>query len=376
LVSTTHSPTDDRIFYREARSLSKMYEVTVIGKGPSDRVTTSGKITLVYLFAPRILHVALVMKTFLYLMMQRPRIIQCHEPDTLLLARLASRLRTGTKVVYDVHEHFPSIWSYRRQLPVRLQSLIARVLDVFEKSLGTGVDAIVVVSDSIGKRFHFARPLGPVVVPNVPWKSNYDTAQLPHVRKRELTVLYGGNVDEDRGFREYSLALKIVSRRYPAVKFLIIGSLTIGRELSRDLSAFLKRNGIERNLEVAPWLSYFDYYKALCQAKVGVVLFQPTHTNNILGLPNKLFDYMGAGIPVVASDFPEIRKVVTQAKCGVLVDPSRPNEIAAAISQLLSDRELNDRLGANGHGAVMSTYNWESVEDRYLNTYRSVLHVS
>ena len=378
LVSTTHSLTDGRIFYRESTTLSKEYNTTVIGKGDSDRVRFLANTRLVYLSAPRarIFHAALVMKAFVMILREKPSIIQCHEPDTLALARLVRFLSGGRiKVVYDVHEHYPSLWSTRKFLPKTLQALLARSIDVFERSLSGGADAVLAVSDSVGRRFHHAKS-GPFIIPNYPWRSAYQDST--YVRQKATqesapVVLYAGSVDEKRGIVQFILALKHVRERIPIVKFVILGSLNIGKELWDDIASFLRRQNLEDNFEIKPHIPYFDYYRTLCTATVGVILFQPTLLNNIIGLPNKLFDYMGAGIPVVASDFCEIRKIVMRCKCGLLVDPTQPSQIAEAISELISNDELATTMGKEGRRAILETYNWESEEGNLLAVYRKLL---
>jgi glycosyltransferase involved in cell wall biosynthesis len=378
LVSTTHNPTDDRIFYRESTTLSKEYSVTVIGKGDSDHSRFSANIKLVYLCAPkaRIFHLALVMKTLVMMLREKPDIIQCHEPDTLALARLVRSMSRGrVGVVYDVHEHYPSLWSSRKFLPRAIRTWLERTIDVLERGLSSDADAVLAVSDSVGKRFQHAKS-GPVIIPNYPWRSAYqDSTYVLERENRERTpvVLYAGSVDEKRGIVQFILALKYVKERFPIIKFAILGSLSVRKELWKDIALFLKRQGLEDNLEIKPHIPYFDYYRALRTATVGVVLFQPTLLNNIVSLPNKLFDYMGAGVPVVASDFCEIRKVVTGSGCGLLVDPAKPSQIGEAISELLSNVELAEIMGKEGRKAVLETYNWESVEGKLLAVYRAVL---
>ncbi|WP_243669690.1 glycosyltransferase [Methanoculleus chikugoensis] len=93
---------------------------------------------------------------------------------------------------------------------------------------------------------------------------------------------------------------------------------------------------------------------------IGLLVFQPDYYNAYIGLPNKLFDYMLCGLPVVASDFPEIRKVVAETECGVLVDPTDPPDaIAEAITYLLEHPDAARRMGGeNGRKAVLERYNW------------------
>jgi glycosyltransferase involved in cell wall biosynthesis len=90
-------------------------------------------------------------------------------------------------------------------------------------------------------------------------------------------------------------------------------------------------------------------------------------------LPNKLFDYMLVGLPVVASDFPLYQEVVESNRCGLTVDPTRPEEIARALEYLIEHPREAQQMGANGRQAVLETYNWEKESRRLLQIYDAVL---
>ena len=95
-------------------------------------------------------------------------------------------------------------------------------------------------------------------------------------------------------------------------------------------------------------------------ADVGVSPIVPSCLNYRYSLPNKLFQYMAAGIPVVASDFRQVREVVEGSGCGVVVDTTRPEAIAWAIVRILGDPDQASAMGARGRAAVVDRYNWEA----------------
>jgi glycosyltransferase involved in cell wall biosynthesis len=105
---------------------------------------------------------------------------------------------------------------------------------------------------------------------------------------------------------------------------------------------------------------------------VGMVLFQPIHYNNIIGLPNKLFEYMACGKPVIASDFPEIRTIVEETDCGILVDPSNINDIEKAIIWMLKNPEEAQEMGLRGRKAIEYKYNWAEMEKLLFNMYKEI----
>jgi glycosyltransferase involved in cell wall biosynthesis len=95
-------------------------------------------------------------------------------------------------------------------------------------------------------------------------------------------------------------------------------------------------------------------------ATLGVSPYVPEGLNNRFSLPNKLFHYMAAGIPLVASDFPQVRDIVEGSRCGVTVDTTRPAEIARGIRRVLADPAEAAAMGERGRAAVDERYSWEA----------------
>jgi glycosyltransferase involved in cell wall biosynthesis len=123
------------------------------------------------------------------------------------------------------------------------------------------------------------------------------------------------------------------------------------------------------------YLGYLDrtgVQKALQRSVAGLVTLQPLR-NYIEAMPIKLFEYMAAGLPVIASDFPLWKDIVIGNKCGICVNPTRPEEIAAAIEHLIRDRSAARRMGQNGRDAVETKYNWKVEEARLLKFYKGVI---
>jgi glycosyltransferase involved in cell wall biosynthesis len=95
--------------------------------------------------------------------------------------------------------------------------------------------------------------------------------------------------------------------------------------------------------------------------------------NHINAQPNKIFEYMAAGLPVIGSNFPLWKELIEGNECGLCVDPTQPSEIAAAINYLASHPEQALRMGANGKKMVQNTYNWTAEERKLQAFYQKVL---
>jgi glycosyltransferase involved in cell wall biosynthesis len=108
--------------------------------------------------------------------------------------------------------------------------------------------------------------------------------------------------------------------------------------------------------------------RELQSAYAGLVILHP-EPNYVTSQPVKLFEYMCAGIPVIASDFPVCREIIDQAGCGILVNPLDPREIAAAMEFLLANPEQAAEMGRRGFQAILERYNWANEEKHLLRFY-------
>ena len=115
--------------------------------------------------------------------------------------------------------------------------------------------------------------------------------------------------------------------------------------------------------------------QVLSRSMAGLVTLHPI-INYIDALPVKMFEYMSAGIPVIASDFPLWREIIQGDDCGLLLDPLNPAAIAHAIDYLVSHPEEAQRMGKNGRTAVETKYNWTMEEKKLLAFYDNILNSS
>jgi glycosyltransferase involved in cell wall biosynthesis len=111
----------------------------------------------------------------------------------------------------------------------------------------------------------------------------------------------------------------------------------------------------------------------LGRCRIGVVLLQPERGNDFTGQPNKLFEFMGAGLAIIVSDFPEIGRVVREHDCGILVDPRDPHAIASALNAALAQPGRCRAQGLAGARAVAERYNWARAEAVLLDAYSGLM---
>jgi len=127
-----------------------------------------------------------------------------------------------------------------------------------------------------------------------------------------------------------------------------------------------------QNVETLGYLDRNAVKSTLSRSMRGLVLFHP-EPNHVNAQPNKMFEYMSAGIPVIASNFPLWKEIVEGTECGICVDPLNPKEIADAIRWIIEHPVEASRMGENGRKAVEERYNWGIEEKKLLELYNKIL---
>ncbi len=281
-----------------------------------------------------------------------------HDPELIWVGILLKV--AGRKVIYDVHEDLPRQIRDKNWIHPLLRAPIGRVAAVIESMAARLFDATVVVTPTIASRFPRAST---VLIRNLPIIAELASTggQRAYAARAPLAVYVGG-IASTRGARQLVEAMHFV-RRHVRARIVLAGRFQ-PEGLRDDLSQIA---GWDR-VDVAGWLGRSDVAELLGSARIGLVTLLPT-ASYLTSYPTKLFEYMAAGLPVVASDFPVWREIVESADCGLLVDPRDPRAIADAIERLLDDPGEAEAMGERGRAAVMERYSWEAEKSVLLELY-------
>jgi len=361
-LTSVHSRNDVRIFLKECRSLAAAgFEVFLIvadGEGPAllDGVhiidvgaKSGGRASRALLTAARVFAAARQL---------RADICHFHDPELLpwgLLLRFS-----GARVVYDAHEHVAHdiLTKHYLPLPAAILRPLSFIVGRCELLGARGMDAIVAATPEILERFSTLPALSAGIY-NFPL-----TEELLHtdtLDSRPLQACYIGGISVNRGVRELVAAAARCSTR-----IALAGPLWDG--LTAEQASALP--GWER-VSYLGVLSRHQVAELMGRSRVGIVTFLPV-VNHVNALPNKLFEYMSAGIAVVASDFPLWRQIVTETGSGLCVDPCDPDAIAEAVDRLAGDVEFGAACGRNGARAVAGEFNWSAQASRLVRLYQNL----
>lgn len=292
----------------------------------------------------------------------RPRAIHASEPDAWAVARLVGA-RLGCRVVLDVHEHYPSRLDAR--LPAPLRPLARGALRAVLGRLARGADAVVLAKEGLAADY----PGAPRAV-EVRNHALAITGLAPRLHgPGPLTLLHLGAIGVARGWPQMLDALVLCP---PGTRLLVIGRFTDGSE-----EAFRARAGelgLMPRITIAGWMpAEAALARAAAEADVNLILFQPGEENHRLALPHKLFDGMALGLPVIAPGFAEpVAAILEDTGCGLLVDVTRPEAIAAAVVEL-ADPARRAAMGAAGREAADTRWGWKIEAENLLGLYKALL---
>ncbi|WP_077046227.1 glycosyltransferase family 4 protein [Pseudomonas sp. KK4] len=289
----------------------------------------------------------------------RADVVHAHDVNTLPTAWLAAKV-SGARVVYDAHEISTSREGYNS---------FRRLVGVVEKYLMPRVQGTITTTDARAK--FFARAYGiprPVVLQNRPRLTFTQSSQ--RIRKQLglseawPIILYQGGLQQGRGLERLVRTAALVPEAY----FVFIG----GGRLTQPLTTLSQELALADRVHFIPTVSLADLPDYTASADIGVQPIENTCLNHFTTDSNKLFEYLIAGLPVVATDFPEIRRIVRAHEVGLLVREGDDQMLADALKSLVNDSSLRSRLANNSKSASMSL-NWEDQEALLIDLYHRVL---
>ena len=354
IITSVHIPTDIRIYHKEARSLSKNYNVTILatGKKPMD---SDGLVDWVILPRPKsrgerftktlykILQVSLKMDACVY---------HLHDPELIPIGIILSLLNRN--IVFDIHEDsFLQIQS-KKWLPTRLRTVMAHLYLFLLNYAAKRFSSIITATDGIAETLDTKT----CVLKNYPILGELSSVEGKSSRN---VIAYLGGVAYNRGLSQRA-----------AIGSTAICDVVIAGPFQHqaEREKFEKEGGFE----FVKYLGRIDRPAVKCllnDSFAGLVLLKP-EPYFLESLPIKMFEYMEAGVPVIASDFPFWKALLEPYECAIFVDPDNLEQIIEAVEKLRSSQELVNHMGQNGKWAVQENFNWTIEEKKLLALYHKI----
>lgn len=361
-MTSVHQPDDTRIFLKECRTLAAAgYEVHLIAPDAADNVESGVRLWSVRRpgSGRRLARMtATTLQAYRRAASLDADLYHFHDPELMPVALLLAR--TGARVIYDAHEDLAAAVADKSWIRPGLRSLVARFIERAEPAAANCLSAVVTATPAIERRF--ARCRCPVVtVNNYPQLSEFQDVPR-RVRLGEPAVCYVGAITEIRGIETVIKAIGMTNAR-----LLLAGSFD-PPSLRDRLCAMAEWSHVESLGAVGR----SEVGEIFARSVAGIVTFRPA-ANHLRSQPTKLFEYMSAGLPVIASSFALWREIIESSQCGICVDPTSSEALADAIRWITSHPREAHEMGENGRRAVQATYNWEVEGGNLLALYGSLL---
>ncbi|GAB7388785.1 glycosyltransferase family 4 protein [Bacillaceae bacterium] len=360
-LTSVHRYDDTRIFIKECKSLVKKgYKVHLIAPDAPDGIiegvhvhgikkNKGNRFTRMTLTVLKVYSKAKKIDAHLY---------HFHDPE-LIPVGLVLKMK-GKKVIYDVHEDVPRDILSKEWIPKPLRKIVSALFEIFENLTARRFDGVIGATPLITERFREQGcnvvnvnnypKLGELYNPNVDWS------------QKERAVVYIGGITKIRGIFEMISAINNTDLH------LYLGGLFNSLEERKEA---MNLEGWQRIIELG-YINRDRVAEIFSKTLAGLVLFHP-EPNHINSQPNKIFEYMSAGIPVIASNFPLWKDILEGNNCGLCVNPLDTEEIANAIKWMADHPEEAEKMGKNGRKAVEEKYNWEFESKKLIGFYQELI---
>ena len=299
-------------------------------------------------------------RLFILLVFSKVDIYHANDLDTLLANYLAAIIRRKP-IVYDSHEYFTGVPE------IQNKKLVKKVWQTIEQFIFPKLKHIITVNQSIAQLFKDEYNKDLRILRNVPNKVETlklkSKSELDIAEDKDIIITQGAGININRGIEELVEAMQYLNN----VHLIIIGD--------GDVIPQLKKRVLELKLENSiifkGRMPYHEMMQYTQHAKLGITIDKDTNTNYKYSLPNKLFDFIHAGIPILASKIIEVEKIIKKYQIGLFINNHEPTHIANQIKYALDNKELMSEWKSNTHHASKEL-NWEIEENTLKDLYKKI----
>ena len=378
MITSLHSPKDDRIFFKQAKSLQNNgFEVSILCladengkmKDMSGNVLNAKNESQIEADGIQIFGIKKQTSLFQKILHKLARgkswgnfikkaieinaeVYHAHEPQTAFIG-LKIQSHTKAKLIYDAHEP----WIFSRSIKEGLLKILCL------SKLKNIITANQITQQTLLKE-------NPKLNTEVIYNCSPSFFIQYRKENKDIIICHEGALWFNRGLKLIVEALIILKTTYPNFKFRIIGDV-FGKE-REYLKSKIKENNLQENIEITGWLSYNDVPKAIADCSIGVISNTNEKRNTLAGPPNKLFNYMTMGLVIVSVDLPATTQIIKETNCGIILEKRDAQLLAEKLRDLLNYNTKRKELQEKSSEASNKKYNWKSEADKLFQFYRSL----
>lgn len=356
-ITTVHQAGDDRIFIRECCSLHKAgYDTNIIAPG-DDRYLEGIRVIGIGKSKNRLdRFLSLSKKAYQKAKDINAEIYHIHDIELLYIG--AALKKKGVKVIYDAHEDTPMQILDKGWIPPILRKFISKIIHIYELHYSKKMDLVITVTPLIEQKFK-RHEIKTGLISNFPVLNN---KKVTPYEERKHNICFTGGISPQWMHENILAALENIDN----VEYVLAGSA------SPDYINKLKSKTAWEKVNYLGFVSHQRVWEIMQASGVGMALNDYVanvgYHEGSLG-NTKLFEYMYAGLPVIATDFRIWKEIVEKNNCGFCVSPQNINQISNAISALLLNPTLAKTMGENGRKVIEKYYNWTIEEKKLLKFY-------
>ena len=356
-LTSAHARYDIRIFVKQCQSLAKLgFETNLIVSDGKGQETKNGvNIIDVGPPKPRLKRMLFTARDVYQKALEIDAdIYHAHDPELLPYCR--KLIKKGKIVIFDAHEDLPKQILSKPYLNSIAKTLLSKAFSFYEKKICSSFSGIIGATPFISEKFAKINT-NSVNINNYPIVGELNKSANWADKSKE--IVYVGGISQIRGIKEIVQAMK-----YTEKTILNIGGKFSEPEVEKEVKGYETWKKVRDN----GFLSRAEVANLFAKSMAGIVTFLPV-PNHIDAQPNKMFEYMSAGLPIITSNFPLWKEIVEGNNCGICVDPKNPRAIGEAIMKIVDNPKQAEIYGENGRQAILTKYNWSTEFDKLIKMY-------